>query len=172
MRRVQPYERPRGWHTVGRQRTVPPWRDRPSGQDALICARRCEPSRPSTIARSDAEPTPASCSRRTEAIAIVDVQRDGDASALPRVLPNRPVARACVWSEALGAGAGGSVGVHPPLCAKPFRWGADAVDVGLEVVTVHLVVGGNWRRHVMTHTRRRATAPLPTPPPSTACRDE
>ena len=31
MRRVQSCDRPRGWHTAGRQRTVPPWRDRPFG---------------------------------------------------------------------------------------------------------------------------------------------
>jgi hypothetical protein len=29
MRRVQSCDRPRGWHTAGRQRTVLPWRDRP-----------------------------------------------------------------------------------------------------------------------------------------------
>jgi hypothetical protein len=31
MRRVRSYDRPHGWHTAGRQRTVPPWRDRPFG---------------------------------------------------------------------------------------------------------------------------------------------
>src|SRR5512147_1144045 len=29
MRRVQPHDRPRGWHTASRHRTVPPRRDRP-----------------------------------------------------------------------------------------------------------------------------------------------
>jgi hypothetical protein len=87
-------------------------------------------------------------------------------------LPNRPGARAGVRSEALGGGAGGSVAVYPPICARLFRWGADAVDVGLEVVTVQVVVGGNWRRHVMTHTRRRGTAPLSSLSRSTACSDE
>jgi putative transposase len=62
--------------------------------------------------------------------------------------------------------------VRSAIGAMPFRWGADAVDVGLGVVTVQVVVGGNWRRHVMTHTRWHATALLPTPSPSTACSDE
>ena len=53
--------------------------------------------------------------------------------------------------------------VYPSICARPFRWGADAVDVGLETVTVQVVVGGKLEAsRVDAYTRwRAAPAALP-----------
>jgi hypothetical protein len=86
--------------------------------------------------------------------------------------PTGPFAGVGVRPEALDAGARGSVWGMPVIGAKPSGGVPTLSMLGSMLSRFTPWWAGNWRRHVMTHTRWHATAPLPTPSALTACSDE